>query len=122
MTRSAPAFKLDENLPEDCHLLLRQFGYDAETVLTEQIGGAADPRVLDACRAERRVLVTLDLDFADIRTYPPNSHAGIWVLRPHRQSIGNFVELLRGALKLLATEEHDARLWVVERERVRIRD
>ena len=29
--------------------------------------------------------MTLDVDFANIRTYPPGSHAGMVVLRPHRQ-------------------------------------
>lgn len=122
MTYVAPRFKLDENLPGAAELLLRGAGYNVETVLTEQLGGAVDPKVLYACRTEGRILVTLDLDFADIRTYPPNDHRGIWILRPHRQTIGNIVELLRGALKLLASEAYEARLWVVEKERVRIRE
>jgi predicted nuclease of predicted toxin-antitoxin system len=122
MTVVLPRFKLDENLPNAAALPLREAGCDVETVLSEQLGGAADTRVLDACRTEGRELVTLDLDFADIRTYPPSGHHGIWVLRPRHQTIGSIVELLRGALRLIAAEGYDARLWVVEKERVRIRE
>lgn len=62
----AGRFKLDENLPGDAEALLESSGYDAETVLGERLGGGPDLEVLDASRAEGRILVTLDLDFADI--------------------------------------------------------
>ncbi len=115
-------FKLDENLPRDAEVLLRQVGYDVHTVLAEQLGGNPDPRVFDASWAEARVLVTFDIDFSDIRIYPPAGHHGIWVLRPHAQSIENTLVLLRSALRLLETEPTRGRLWIVEPERVRIRE
>ena len=115
-------FKLDENLPRDAEVLLRDAGHDVQTVLEEQLGGSADPEILNACRSERRILVTLDLDFSDIRLYPPASHNGIWVLRPRTQSIGNTLTLLRGALGALKTEQTQSRLWIVELGQVRIHD
>lgn len=63
-------FKLDENLPHDAALLLRNRGHDVHTVLDEQLGGHTDERVLDAARVEDRILVTYDLDFSNIRIYP----------------------------------------------------
>lgn len=117
----ATRFKLDENLPGDASALLRKAGHDVQTVLEEHLGGGVDPQVLNACRNETRVLVTFDLDFADIRLYPPASHPGIWVLRPVSQSIANTISLLRGALTLLETETPRNRLWIIEHGRVRIR-
>jgi predicted nuclease of predicted toxin-antitoxin system len=114
-------FKLDENIPGEAVALLRDAGHDVSTALEQGLGGAVDERVLGACRDEARVLVTLDLDFGDIRAYPPASHAGVWVLRPNVQSIGMLVELLRGALALAATEPVSSRLWVIEPGQVRIR-
>ena len=35
------------------------------------MAGAVDPDVAQACQKEARALVTLDLDFSDIRAYPP---------------------------------------------------
>ncbi len=113
-------FKLDENLPRDAEALLRSAGHDVHTVIDEQLGGNPDSRVFDASQAEDRILVTFDLDFSDIRIYPPASHAGIWA--PHTQSVQNTLTLLKAALLVLETEPARGRLWIVEPERVRIRE
>lgn len=115
-------FKLDENIPGDASAVLRAAGHDVSTALDERLGGCTDDRVSLAAREEARVLVTLDLDFADIRAYPPASHAGVWVLRPTIQSVEMLVSLVRGALALAASEVVTARLWIVEPGQVRIRD
>jgi predicted nuclease of predicted toxin-antitoxin system len=118
----AVRFKLDENLPRDAVALLRDAGHDVQTVLEERLGGSADPMVLDVCRTEGRVLITFDLDFSDIRLYPPATHKGIWVLRPQTQSIDSTLALLKGALGVLKTESTHSRLWIVESGQVRIRE
>lgn len=64
-------FKLDENLPHQVRTLLTDLGHDAETVHEERLVGEPDSAILQACIAERRILVTLDLDFSDIRQSPP---------------------------------------------------
>ena len=69
-------FKVDENLPEIAAKLLREAGFDAETVLSEELGGSPDSVLAAVCLAEGRALVTLDLDFSDIRTYPPGDYPG----------------------------------------------
>ena len=70
-------FKLDENLPLQLKRLFTESGHDAATVLDEGMGGATDAEVTRVCTAEERVLVTQDLDFADIRAYPPGEYPGI---------------------------------------------
>jgi predicted nuclease of predicted toxin-antitoxin system len=115
-------FKLDENLPRDAAALLRDAGHDVETVLDEQLGGRPDPDIFETCQAETRILVTFDLDFADIRQYPPSGHAGVWILRPSSQSIGNTPSLLRGAIALADTEPVAKRLWIIQPDSVRIRE
>ena len=115
-------FKLDENLPRDAEALLSKAGHDVHTVHEEQLGGDSDSRVFDASQAEDRILVSFDLNFSDIRVYPPASHKGIWVLRPRTQSVDNTLALLRAAMPILETEPTQGRLWIVEPERVRIRE
>ena len=39
---------------------LSDSGHDAQTVLQESLSGATDRQIYDACRRERRCLVTLD--------------------------------------------------------------
>lgn len=114
-------FKLDEHLPRDAVALLGTSGHDAHTVEQEGLAGSPDADLVAACTREGRILVTLDLDFTDIRRYAPGSHPGIWVLRPARQSIERTLQVLRTALALLATEVPDRQLWIVEPGRVRIR-
>ena len=74
-------FKLDENMPMDFEVLLRELGHDVASVVDEGLQGEADPPVLRAAAHEGRILLTFDLDFADIRHYPPGTHAGIVVFR-----------------------------------------
>lgn len=44
--------------------------------------------VLAACDREARVLVTEDLDFANVVAYLPERHPGIVVLRTRQQGLG----------------------------------
>lgn len=64
------AFKLDENLPADAVSLLAQDQHDVSSVVQQGLGGHADPDVSRVCRSEGRALVTLDLDFANVRVHP----------------------------------------------------
>ena len=78
-------FKLDENLPVEAAAALRSAGQDAATAGEERLGGAANAVLLGHCRDEGRVLVTLDVDFANIRRHPPSENTGLVVLRLRRQ-------------------------------------
>jgi predicted nuclease of predicted toxin-antitoxin system len=114
-------FKLDENIPDGVRRVLGARGLDVHTVSDEGLSGADDDRVLSACLREDRILVTLDLDFSDIRAYPPGSHPGIWVLRPPRQTFAAIAALTLGALELASMEWVAGHLWVIDDRRVRIR-
>ncbi len=114
-------FKLDENLPADAARLLRDAGHDAMTILEQKMGGDPDSRVAEVCRAEQRTLITLDTDFADIRTYPPDAHSGILVLRLLRQDKPHVLSVLRRLLPLLQDAEIDGHLWIADEKRIRVR-
>lgn len=78
--------KLDENLGRSHAEFLRSAGHEADRVHDEGISGASDVTLWKRVCAEGRLLITLDLDFADIRRYPPGSHPGILLLRPRSRS------------------------------------
>ena len=115
-------FKLDENLPRRVEPALRELGHDAETAISEGLAGATDPDLLAACVVENRVLITLDLDFSDIRVYSPGSHRGVWVLRPATQEFSSVLNLILAGVRLSAVERTAGQLWVIDEKRVRIRD
>ncbi len=113
-------FKVDENLPQAVAEILREAGFDAETVLNEGLGGAPDVSIASVCLEEGRALVTLDLDFSDIRTYPPEKYPGIIVLRIQNHSIPYLSVIMRKVVSLLKNERLAGTIWSVDERRVRI--
>ena len=114
-------FKIDENLPFEVAQLLRQAGHDAATVFEHNLSGGSDPEIALACQRENRFLVTMDLGFADLRTYPPEQYVGIIVLRLKKQDRPHVLEILSRLTKVLESEPLDHHLWIVEEKRIRIR-
>jgi len=116
------AFKFDENLPVESAVLFADAGYDSLTVSDQQMQGDLDSSIAAVCQAEHRVLVSLDLGFADIRVYPPDQYPGIIVLRLQSQSKPHVLSALQRLLLLLTTEPLEKRLWIVDEHSVRIRN
>lgn len=115
------AFKIDENLLGDVADLLRAAGHDVLTVLDQRLGGRSDETVAEFCRTEARALVTLDMDFADIRRYPPEDYAGFVVARPARQDVDQIVLVVGGLIGKFGSEPLAGRLWIADETTLRIR-
>lgn len=93
--------KLDENLGNQAIELFKEAGHEVVTVSEQNLGGATDDDLIEACRTEGRVLVTLDLDFSNVLRFPPERYAGIAVLRvPHPIDLDAIREHVRGRLDL----------------------
>lgn len=114
-------FKIDENLPIEIAELFITAGPDAKTVNDQQMQGAIDPVLIQVCKTEQRVLVTLDTDFTDIKAYPPEEFSGIIVLRVRIQAKHHLIKVLRGIIPLISREPLIQNLWIVEENRLRIR-
>jgi predicted nuclease of predicted toxin-antitoxin system len=114
-------FEIDENLPVELAEELRTAGHEAATVGDQLLVGTNDRNLSEVCKSEGRIFVTLDLDFADIRTYPPDEYPGIIVLRPLRQDKAHVVDVFRRTLSAVEHEPLEGRLWIVEEKRIRIR-
>ncbi|MEO5362975.1 MAG: DUF5615 family PIN-like protein [Magnetococcus sp. DMHC-8] len=115
-------FKTDENLPTEVVALLRRAGHDAMSVVEQSLGGRDDETVFHVCRTEQRILITLDLDFANLHAYPPATGYGIVVLRLAWQDKLTIMNAMQQVLPILAKESPAHKLWIVEEGRVRIRE
>jgi predicted nuclease of predicted toxin-antitoxin system len=114
-------FKIDENLPREVTQVLCEHGHDAVSVFDQTLSGEKDPTVFEACQDERRVLVTLDLDFANIQAYPPAATAGIVVLRLVRQDRPTVLQIIKKLVAALSENAVSQKLGIVEEARIRIR-
>ena len=99
-------FKLDENLPVEVAESLGKAGLDAVPVVAQDLGGRSDRDVISVCRNEDRALITLDIGFADIRLYPPESYPGIIVLRLARPRHTPCIVSSGAATRASATRAH----------------
>lgn len=61
--------------------VIEDHGHIAEHANDLGLGAAEDAALSARARATEAILVTRDLEFADVRRYPPREHAGIVVVR-----------------------------------------
>lgn len=114
-------FLTDENLPCEVVQLLRQLSHDVLDVRESGMAGATDRQVSARAQSEARILVTMDLDFANIVQYPPADFAGILVLRvPHPTRL-YAVSTLREFLSAVNEKDIACALVIVEPGAYRIR-
>lgn len=90
--------KLDEHLSRSHAAFLREQGYAADSVHDEGLSGAADGLLWQRVAAEGRFLITLDLDFSDIRRFVPGPDSGILLIRAKSRSRQAVLEILRRVL------------------------
>ncbi len=113
--------KLDENLSRHLKPILIELGHDVLTAADENLLSRPDTEVAACAASEGRILLTLDIEFADLRKYPPGSHPGIVLFRPGALgplSVNRFVERFARSTDLSALSGCVA---VVEPHGVRVR-
>jgi len=113
--------KLDENLSRHLKQSLSALNNDVTTVADQGLLSQPDTTVAAAANREERMLLTLDLEFSDLRKYPPGHHPGIILFRPQSfgpLAVNQFVEQF-----VRSTELHlfAGCVVVVEPSRVRVR-
>jgi predicted nuclease of predicted toxin-antitoxin system len=113
--------KVDEDLPAHVAEMLWEHGYEAQTVLEQGMGGWKDSALWELVQEEQRFLVTADKGFADIRTYPPGTHAGVMLLRPDQDGIRPILQLLQQVLENYDLRALGAMITVVSPRGIRIR-
>jgi predicted nuclease of predicted toxin-antitoxin system len=57
-------------------------GHDVLTAADENLLSHPDTEIAQAAKDEQRMLMTLDIEFADLRKYPPGAHPGVILFRP----------------------------------------
>jgi len=112
---------LDENLSRRLKSSLVQDGFDVATAADENLLSKPDSAVAAVSFGEGRMLLTLDVEFADLRKYPPGSHCGIILFRPPSfgpLAVNRFImDFIRSA----DLRQFSSCVLIVEAGRVRVR-
>ena len=112
--------KLDENLGIRCANLLRSADHDVTTVAEQNLCSSTDKKLLETCKAEKRCLVTLDLEFANPLIFKPAETEGIAVLRlPPKPTPDDLLDTVRTLIGGLSQKEIRGKLWTIQRGRIR---
>lgn len=113
--------KLDENLSRHLKQGLGAYGHDVATAADEGLLSQPDTVVAAVARNESRLLFTLDVEFGDLRKYPPGSHPGIVLFRPRTfgpLAVNQFVE---NFVRTTVLEPLVGCVVIVEPSRIRVR-
>ncbi|MEE8392501.1 MAG: DUF5615 family PIN-like protein [Anaerolineae bacterium] len=114
-------FKLDENFGTRTRHLFRSMGHNVQTVRDEGLQGCSDQHLYKVCCIEKRCMITLDLDFADVTRFSPTDANGIVVIRvPRNPSPALLEQLVSQFLQALAQMSVEKSLWIVEVGRIRV--
>jgi predicted nuclease of predicted toxin-antitoxin system len=74
-------FLIDANLPRSIIALVTSLGHESEFARDIGLAAAPDSEIAARAKTTGAALLTRDLDFSDIRRYPPAIYSGIVVLR-----------------------------------------
>ena len=113
--------KVDEDLPKRVAEAVRGLMPETLTVIEEGLSGILDPALWETVQRERRFLITGDKAFANIKKYPPGSHAGVLLLRPDEDGIPQLMDLIQEVLKLGVLENLRGCIAVATPRRMRVR-
>jgi predicted nuclease of predicted toxin-antitoxin system len=116
-------FLIDANLPRAVIAVVQSLGHQVEFARDIGLASATDEQIAKHALQYGAALLTRDLDFADIRQYPPDRYSGIVVLRLPDTAVA---EEIAAALERFLSEPGfiaslARRLAVVELDRVRFR-
>lgn len=114
-------FLLDANLPYSAKEVFAS-PHDAMHVRDLGLSAASDAVIIERAKKERAVLVTRDLDFANILRFPPRRYSGIVVLKiPSFYNAASIKRVLGEFLTKAKIESLPRSTVIVEEGRIRIR-
>lgn len=113
--------KLDENLPADLADMLVELGHNVDTAPGEGLSGRVDAAIGSAAQANKRLLITQDLDFSDLRPFGPGTHCGIMLLRLHEPSRRALIDRVLAVFHVEDVSSWAGGFVVVTEHKVRVR-
>jgi predicted nuclease of predicted toxin-antitoxin system len=89
-------FLLDANLSTETAEYLREvFSFDVESLIEKDLAGLSDSEVVKMAKKEKRIIITLDLDFGELYHQKESvSNFGVLILRLRDQRVESINSVL----------------------------
>jgi len=113
--------KLDENLSRHLKPVLIGLGHDVLTAADENLLSHPDTELAQAAKEDQRMLMTLDVEFADLRKYPHGAHPSVILFRPLSLSPLSVNAFITDFVRRTDPDKLDACVAVVDPVNVRVR-
>ncbi len=115
-------FLIDEDCPKSLETLLTEHGHDAIHVWNAQLSGTKDPELFLWAQQHQRIIVSRDLGWANILTYPVGSHHGLLILRaPFDYTATQIRDMVARFLTTVDLTQIPGHLTIIDPNKVRIK-
>ena len=114
-------FLLDQNISPKVTRYLNAEGHNAVDTRSLKMHEASDDKLWELAQSENRFFVNFDLDFSDLRKYPPGRGSGTIVFRTRSTTSKTVIELLELVLQRYSEQKLHGKLLIVTENQVRIR-
>lgn len=114
-------FLLDMNLSERVAAWLRTQGHDAVHVHEQRLGELDDRAIFAKAGEENRIVLTFDLDFADIVAASGEQTVSVILFRLRSMKAGRVVDRLSSVLAVADEMLEQGAVVIVEDARLRVR-
>lgn len=114
---------LDENIPRSIASELIALGFEAEHVVEVGLRGATDREIAIYAKKQKAILVTKDLEFGSLITYPPGTHYSLIVLRlSPNAGTAEISRTLKEFLTTIKIQNLPGKMYVLELGHYRVRE
>ena len=115
-------FFLDVNIPYSALKIFEELNLESVHARDAGLGRASDKEIADYALKNDCILITKDLEFANINLFPSESHQGLIVVRlPSFFKASQFVNVLRDFLSSINTNDLNQAVVIVKLGKYRIR-
>ncbi|WP_247219274.1 DUF5615 family PIN-like protein [Synechococcus sp. C9] len=115
-------FLVDEDCPLSLARLLIDKGHSAIYVKISGLSGLKDRDLFISAQKEQCIIISRDLGWANILTYPPNTHCGLVILRMPFRAVATEIYLaLEQFLDQVDVSEILGAIVIIEPNKFRIR-
>jgi predicted nuclease of predicted toxin-antitoxin system len=101
--------------------LLRSWQHDVVTAQEAGLAGKPDEDILAYAIKHERVLITIDMDFSNIRRFPPRTYIGIIVLKIRPRVAEKIHSVLEQVLRDVDKEQLSKSLVIIDQSKYRVR-